>query len=63
MILETGRVERSHKAVQQIGTIYSGFSFQEFRGTVVHSREKNNSDSSYLQNFDLSTEIKRLYSE
>lgn len=35
MILETRRVERRHKPVQQISKVYSGFSFQGFRGTVV----------------------------
>lgn len=44
MILETGRVERRQKPVQQIRKVYSAFSFQEFRGIGVlgmyHIRKK-----------------------
>jgi len=35
MTLETGRVERRYKPVQQISKVYSVFGFQEFRRTVI----------------------------
>lgn len=60
-------MERGQKPVQHISKIYSGFSCQEFRDTVVHGinnfKIKRHLDSSYLQNLNLSTEIKRVYSE
>lgn len=34
-LLEPGRVDRGQKPVQHISKVYSGFSCQEFRGTVV----------------------------
>lgn len=60
-------METGQKPVQHISQVYSGFSCQEFRDTVVHGinnfKIKRHLDSSCLQNLNLSTEIKRVYSE